>query len=422
MRRGHLSEWMSDSRMLRLFWTFLNQGVVSAGAFVVQIVLARRLAASDYGVFSLILGGMLALQISNATLLFHPMSVRVAAASDEHRPALLGASMILVVALSAVLGLTLAVALAAFGQKHLMVPALAFMMAWQIQEGLRRGLLSSFGHGSAIFGDITTYGGQALMVLWLGLSGSLSVDTTLYAMAGSATLGAVVHTRFLKLALPPKAALVSVCRDYWRIGGTAAFGSGYLSVGRLMVVPWTLAAVAGPAAAAGFQAAMNIVNLSNPLVLGLGNIIPQAAARACGLGNAHAWHVVRRYVLIAAPPIVLYSIVILAAPAHVLGLFYGAGSDYLTMTLPIRLLILVALTGFAIEAVISFLHGITSVRSAAVINAAGTAATAVLAVPLIIQFGVAGGCAALLIANLVRLGLTRMALTRVTAITVSQPA
>jgi O-antigen/teichoic acid export membrane protein len=401
---------LRDARLHRLSWTFLDQGVVSAGGFVVQIALARQLAAADYGVFALIFSGLLMLQLCNATLLFHPMSVRV------------GASLLLVVALSAVLSIVLAIVLAVFGKAALIMPVLLFFMAWQVQEGLRRSLLGSLWHAAAIVGDAITYGGQALAVVGLSLYGSLSIGNALYAMAASAAVGAIVHTGKLQLAQPTKSRFRWILIDFWSIGGLASLSNGLLSVGRMLAVPWALAALSGPAAAAGFQAASNIINLSNPLSLGLGNIIPQAAASARSQGDVHAWRTVRGYALIASPPIVLYFVAVFIAPTGTLRLFYGATSDYMQLTLAVRLLVLVGLTGFAIEAVLAFLHGITLVRRAAAINMAGTAISAILAFPLVSLFGLAGGCMALLLANLVRTALTWIALARLAATAVKQPA
>jgi O-antigen/teichoic acid export membrane protein len=418
-RRAH--KLLCDPSLRRLSWTLLDQGIVSAGAFVVQIALARRLPAEDYGVFALVFSGLMALQLCNATLLFHPMSVRVSAAAEDRRPTLLGASLILVAALSVSLCIVLAAALVAFGRPDLLVPALVFFVAWQVQEGLRRGLISSFRYAAAITGDATTYVGQALIVAGLSLAGPLSIGEALHAMAGTAALGAILHARQLTLAVPSRSWLRSILSDFWSIGGAASLGNGWLSQGRVVVVPWVLAALSGPAAAGGFQAAMNIVNLSNPLMLGLGNIIPQAAASACARGNAHAWQTARRYALIASPPIMLYSVAILIAPANVLQLFYGATSDYTNLVLALQLLVLVNVISFAVEAVLAFLHGITLVRRAAAINMAGMATSALLVFPLVSLFGLAGGCAAVLLANLVRLALANLALIRVTAMAIPAP-
>ena len=155
-------EILRHPKVRRLSWTFLNQGVVSAGSFVVQVVLARRLAAADYGIFALIMGGLLTLQLCNATLIFHPMSVRIPAATDDERPKLLGASLLLVGVLSVALAAVLAVGLLGFGQADLIPSTLLFFLAWQMQEALRRGLLVTFRHSTAIAGDTETCSYESL--------------------------------------------------------------------------------------------------------------------------------------------------------------------------------------------------------------------------------------------------------------------
>jgi O-antigen/teichoic acid export membrane protein len=396
-------------------WALLDQGVVSAGSFTVQIVLARQLPAAEYGTSALVFAGLGAMQLCNAALVIHPMSVRVPAAAEEARVPLLGGSLILLMGLTVPLAVVLAVSLRAFGRLDLVLPVLVFFVAWQLQEGLRRGLLSSMRHAAAVVGDATTYIGQGLLVL--GLAGMLSLPTAFYAMAGSASLGAILHARRLRLAWPGGGAMRAITADYWAIGGGAALGNGVLATARIIALPWILGGFWGPAAAAGLQAANNIVNLTNPIIFGLFNLIPQAASGALAQGTAEAWRIVRFYSLVVSLPILLYSILVLAAPERLLLLFYGAGSDYLDLVLPLRLLILVTLIGFLVDSVIAFLHGIATVHRAVAINLAGTAATFLLAAPLASCFGLIGGCYALLAANLLRLLLAYIALLRVSAIT-----
>ncbi len=405
--------WQKGGRLHHLFWTFANQGVVSAGTFVVQIVLAWHLPAASYGVFSLILGGLLTLQLCNATLVFHPMSVRIAAAPGGRVAVLLGGSLVLQIVLSLALGTVAAMVIAGLGRADLVLPALAYFLAWQLQEGLRRGLLSRMRHRVALWGDAACYGGQAACLVALGLAGAIGIGTAFLAMAGSALLGATVHALRQALEMPKSSELRRLTADYWTIGGPAALASGLLAQVRLLVIPWALALVAGPAAAAGLQACSNIVNLTNPVLLGLGNIVPQAASRAKAAGAADPWHVVSGYMLAAALPVALYSAVVMFAPGQVLGLFYGAASDYRAHTLALQLLIAVNLVGFFVETVVSYLHGIARVRRATLINMAGAAIAAILAFPAITLFGLAGGCAALLAANLGRLALARAALVHV---------
>lgn len=404
-----------EPRFRTLSWTLLDQGLVSTGMFLTQLVLARQLVAAEYGVFVLVFSVLLTLQLCNATLIFYPMSVRVPAAPDHTRPPLFGASLVLMVALSAALGVGLCLGLLAFRRPDLALPAFAAFMAWQMQEALRRALLSSLRQSAAIAGDAVTYGGQALVTCWLSVSGSLSVRGAFYALAIGAVAGSLTHMRRLTIARPRRTELREVLADYWSIGGMPSLGNGLLGQVRNMFVPWVLALLAGTAQTAGFQAAANVVNLSNPLIIGLGNLIPQAAAMARVRGETEAWRTARHYALLAAPAIIVFSGIVLVAPEMVLRLLYGAKSEYLSAVVPLRIMALVNLSGFAIEIVLSFLCGIARIRLAFGVNFAGMVATVVLAPPLIGAFGLGGGCAALLLSNVARIALVRLALLNVTS-------
>ena len=409
LRRGFNSRTFQ-----RLFWTLFDQGVVSAGSFCVQLVLARKLSPADYGAFALVYGGLLTLQVCNATLIFHPMSVRVSAATDDQRPSLLGASLSMLAVMSLALGMLISGILIALGHAHLVAPALICFAAWQAQEGMRRGLICSIRHASAIPGDAVCYFGQAGMAITLALRGLLTVDAAFYGIAVCAGAGAIVHSLRLIVDFPSKARFREILIDFWAIGGIPSLGNGLLSTGRNYILPWTLAVLAGPAATAGYQAAANIVNLSNPLILGLGNIIPQAAASAGGDGYRSAWQAVRGYLLLSAPPLMVYCCTILAVPGEVLALFYGAGSHYAGLELPLRILVLTGPIALAIEGIIGFLHGLALVRWAVLVNIVGAAVTVCLIPPLVGRFGLAGGCVALLLANLARFAVVQVQLTRLT--------
>jgi len=420
-QRERLGRLLGDPRLRTLCWTFLDQGVVSIGMFATQLALARGLPPAEYGVFVLVLGGMMTLQLCNATLIFHPMSVRVPTANAD-RASLLGASLLLLLALSALLGAGLGLAVAALGRPDLAAPAVTAFLAWQLQEGLRRGLLSGMRHAAAVTGDTVTYVGQALAVLGLTLAGAASAATALHALAACSLLGAAAHAARLAPARPARHMLRATRRDYWSIGGMPALGGGLLGLLRIMIVPWTLGVLAGAGQVAALQAASNVVNLVNPLILGLGNIIPQVASAAWQRNPASAWPAARLYGLAAAPPLVLFSAAVLAKPDLVLRTFYGEASEYLTLGLALRLMVLVALSSYVVEVVISFLHGIARVRQALAVNAAGISAALVLTPLLIPSHGIEGGCAALLLSNLVRLAAAGRALARMTAPTAAGPA
>ncbi|MDN3568884.1 hypothetical protein ACFQY5_13315 [Paeniroseomonas aquatica] len=393
-------------------WTLIDQGIVSAGMFAISILLARWLPPADYGIYGLLLGAMFGLQLVNATLLFHPLSVLLLQAPEAERPALLRSAVLLVAAAAAALGLPLGLGLLAFGLGGLVLPALACFLLWQLQEAMRRGLLAGFRHRAATLGDLLSYPGQVVAAGVLAALDALSLASVLYALALTSGLAALLQARQLGLRWRGPLALRPTLLAFWSVGGFWSLGNGLLAHVRMQVLPWALAIGAGPAAAAGFQAALNIVNLSNPFVMGLCNLIPQAAARAAGQGMAAAWRGVRVYLLLAAPPLLGFSLLVLAVPEAVLRLVYGEGSAYLGLATPVRLLVLAVLFGSGTELVVAFLHGVRSVPAAFLVNAAGALTATVLALAAAGPLGIVGCGLALLGANLVRLGMVHMVLTR----------
>jgi len=120
--------------------------------------------------------------------------------------------------------------------------------------------------------------------------------------------------------------------------------------------------------------------------------------------------------------VVLYSAVVATVPELTLRTFYGDGSPYVAHALALQLLMAVSVVGFPVECVVAYLHGITRVRHATAINLAGAATAVLLAYPCIRLFGLPGGCAALLAANLVRLVAARITLGQVAMVPVSKAA
>lgn len=408
--------------LARISWSLADQGIVSGGTFLVNVLLARGLPSAEYGVFALLFGGLLTLQIINAALLFHPLSVRLIVAREDDRGSLLSASLILLTLLSVCLGAVLSLLLASLGRSDLIPPALACFLLWQIQEGLRRGLLSGFRYRAATVGDAVSYLGQAVVVIGFTLHGSLTLESALYSMAATSALAALVQFLQLDLNSRGQLRLRQTAVDYWSIGGGWSLGNALLLHGRTQLLLFGLAASSGAAAVASFQAAVNIVNLSNPVMLGLCNIIPQTASQASTQGSAHAWRATRAYIFLAMPPILAYSAVLLIAPEQVLSIVYGTGSEYLGMSLAVRLLVVAALVGYAADVVVSFLHGVSAVRLAFFITAIGALATAVLAVPLIGVLGVIGNCLTHIGANVARLVAARQVLVRLLGQTRTSPA
>ena len=145
-------------------------------------------------------------------------------------------------------------------------------------------------------------------------------------MSATFLVGALVHASKLSFGRPNFAKAAALACDYFALGKwSVAYGE--VLILRLQLFPWVLAATAGIAATATFQAASNVAAVINPIILGIGNAIPQAAAEArLSDGTLAAWRVARGYILFGLPPILAIcaartSRAAAAAAAHIRGIF-----------------------------------------------------------------------------------------------------
>lgn len=403
-----------STHLRRTFWTLLDQGVVSLGTFLLNIVLARHLSPAEYGTFALLLGALLLVQVINSSLIFYPMSIRSAVLPSRARPRLIGRSLVLLGVLSLPFILAAAVGLIATGRTELLLPLLVYFAAWQAQEALRRSLFAEFRHHDALIGDVIAYFGPVLIVGWQMGHGPVSLAEVFLSLSLASTAALLVACLQVRADFRDLRALPATISDFWSLGRWS-LANNLTGASRIQIVLFGLTALFGVAATASFQAALNVINLANPVLLGLCNVIPQTAAQKFRDGYGVAWQAARSYALAGAAPILLGYGALLAAPELVLRMLYGASSSYIDLVLPIRILAAGWLFGYVADMVCSYMHGVDAARLALLINALGALAAAALFLPLAMSHGVVGSCVALTVSNLVRLVASQWILSRMIA-------
>ncbi len=404
-------------RALNASWPLLDQGVVSIGTFAVNLILARNLPQAEYGVFALLISVFLTFQLLNTSLIFHPLIFSLPSAEGRAPERLLTATCLLTLVTSLPLAALIALGLVLLGRGELVPYALAAFLAAQAQEAPRRCLFAQIRHGAALPGDGVSYLGQGALVLMLVPLGRLGIENALAAMAGTSLIGMALQLGRLRFAAVPLGEVRRVAAEFWIIGRWILAYSA-VSFVRLQIFPWMLAATSGPAASAMFQAAMNLLNVANPILLGLSNVIPQVAARALRRPDepapdpdgaearrcrARSWQAVRPYLLTGLPIVFAFYGLVLAAPGPALRVLYGAGSEYLALTAVVQILAVAAMLAYGADMLSSFLHGINAPRAALGVNIGGAVVVLALAVPAVRLFGLTGSCVALAAASAVRL-------------------
>jgi O-antigen/teichoic acid export membrane protein len=394
---------MSSKFLLeRASWTLVDQGVVSAGSFALNVLLARTLSEQDYGEFTLFIAAIFFLRTIDYSLISYPLSLQLCVATDDERAGLLGNTALLTVALSLVLVVVLALGITLLEASNILLPACLCYLCWQTQETSRRCLLAEFRYREAVAGDSLSFLGQSLLIAVLRWIDSVTLSSALYAMTATFTIGALVHASKLRFAWPDFTETRLLARDNFSVGKWSLVNYQLVLV-RGQLFPWVLAGTAGAAATASLQAGANISNMMTPIILGIGNAIPQVTAHAHRTGGViGASRAAYGYVLFGLAPVLVVCAAAVLAPELLLRMVYGPSSPYLAVAMGLQLLAVAGVLDYVAEMASKTLLGVEAGRLASLVNVVAVAAAAVLAFTLIGRLGVFGACLGLLIANLVR--------------------
>lgn len=383
-------------------WTLLDQGTVSAGNFLLNVLLARALGQDDYGKFALFLGAIFTLRNVDWSFISYPLSLRLSVATAEHRPNLLGATIVLAAGLSVGLMAIMGLGITLLGASDLLLPACLCYWCWQAQETSRRCLLADFRYREAVAGDAVAYVGQALLVAVMLRIAPVTLSSTLYVMSATFALGALVHGAKLHVAWPTSAEIWRLPREYFAVGKWSLI-TYQLVLLRWQLFPWLLATIAGTAATASLQASFNIANVMNPVILGIGNAVPQIAAHAHrSSGIRGAVRAAYAYLLFGLAPILVICLAGVLLPGPLLRAVYGPASPYLAAAFCLQLLMVAGVVDYVAEMTSKTLLGVESGKLAVLVNIISLLVALALALVLIEPLGVLGACVALLAANLVR--------------------
>lgn len=383
-------------------WSVADQAVVSLGTFLSSIALARSLSPSDYGAYGVLLAGLLFLNGIHASLITGPLSVQGAAVDRATLGRYSTASVLFTLALTVPSGLLLLAATAGLGRSSLWIWAPAFLALWQLQETMRRSLMSGLGHRRAVWGDAVSYLGQA-MFIWAGCrAGSMSLERAFAIMALTSGAAAVVQAIQAGLARVELTEVWRLAGDFWKFGSWILYGC-FSSMFCAQAFYWVLAVFHGPRETASLQAVANVLGVCHPIMFGLGNLLLPVVVRAKTAGGlSRAWQSARghgvQFGLVLAP----YFVILLLWPRGILSALYGPGSPYAGLAGPLRLLVAAYAFTYLAQVLGLFLTGVGDSRATFQVQVYGAGFSLVLGLPLACIWGVAGACAGMLAVNAIK--------------------
>lgn len=384
------------------FWALADQGVVSLGTFITNILVARSLPPAEYGVYALIFGILLFLNNLHASLITYPLSIKGATADKTGLSCLATSSLILTAVLALILSLGVFGATWAVDKLQLAPLVVVALLLWQFQETLRRAFMAHLNHRKALWGDALSYLGQAGMVWILAQKGQISFEVVFGIIALTSGVAVVVQATQLGLKMAAWVEVWYLAKSFCGIGRWVLL-TNLMNIFTIQAFPWALALFHGPEETAVFQALGNILGVSHPVIFSITGLIVPAVARARFKGGMRAaQRVALGYAAQGGVLLLPFYAGLALWPKGALRLFYGSGSPYLEFETVLHLFVLnytFIYLGYVLGALLNGLEKTWLVFLAQL----ATAVTCVfLGLPLAASVGVMGALWGLVCSALVR--------------------
>lgn len=265
-------------------WALGDQVVYSFGNMVAAALLSRHCAAVVFGEYILTQRAMDVLIAVSNTFLWRPFTFRLPGTSSPEAAAyqgsVLGLQSVFCLVASLALGLLFLCtgggsgAHASFGALLLTGAGILF------REFTRRMYFAHLRYRTAFWTDVATVGLQTAGLLWLALTGRLTLNLALAVLCGGAVLVSLWW-------------LVAEWRT-WRFGvrrawkdlrddlplGRWLFGSNMLYLASAQCNPWVLSALLGGSAVGTYAIAESLVNIPRVALASMENTMGPGIARA----------------------------------------------------------------------------------------------------------------------------------------------
>lgn len=371
-------------------WALADQATVSLGSFLTSVLLARVLEPESYGVYVLFLSMIFLLNAVHGGLIISPLTILGAQVDRLQLRRLTGVSAALTLLLAPLpVGILLGMALC-LHRLDLLAAVLAAFFCWQLQELFRRALMASLRFRAVILGDAVSFLGQALCLYLIAHYGSLNLRVTFVVVAITSLIAALVQAIQAGASTVSMADLREGAREFWRLGRWILLSNGVnVLVGQS--IPWALAAFHGPSATGRFQLVVNAMAATNPILLGLSNLLlPMISKARAESGARGAYRLLLGRggagFLLLAP----YYLLLLAFPGWILHLLYGQSVLYPGLETALRVMVVSFALGYVGQMITVLLAGLGRSDNDTAVQGMGLLSSLVLGAPLCFAWGVAG--------------------------------
>ena len=314
-------------------WGLADQVLISGTNFATGVLTIRALHHDEFGMFSVIYGVLLLCNIFQSTLVTQAHNVLGATRDGDRYKRYTGsaaAGQLGLVGVEALLALPIAIiaSLAHWQAAAMLWALIPAIVAWQLQEFVRRVLYTEGRYAAAFWNDVISYGGQTLALAllyaahaWHGypFTGAIA----LYVLAATSALGAILGLWQLRHSLVPAVDRHDLDEN-WHFGKWLLGGELLGLCSSLLMQVWLVALLLGTMASANLRAVQILFGPTRLIAFFLATVLPIRFARTLHAHGAEALKSqVRHVFLVLAPLVGVYCMLLAVFPQPLLKLVYG---------------------------------------------------------------------------------------------------
>lgn len=416
-RPGKWLALLSDNRAVAL----LDQAVVSGTNFLTTVLIGRWCGSSALGAYSLGFTIVVIGACIQDSLLTVPYTMLGKDLAPEDRRRRAGSTLIHYLVFSGLLAVLIAITalvLLLFGQQTPFLNVLAVLAlvvpGTLLRELIRRMAFAHLKMSMALLLDTGVALLQLSALLLLYLLGGLSPATAHLAIGGLCALvaGTALYCSRQWFAAR-RTGVLADWKAHWGFGKWVAVSQS-IGVVHGFVLYWLIAAALGSTATGDFTACMTLVLLTNPLILGIGNVLGPTAARAMATEGAQAvGRMIGKAMALVTSVLAAIALALFFLGAEILAWLYHIRKPELAPVISVlAVAVLLGAVGIVAE------HGVRALGKpdiALKTSFIGLVTTVVLATVLMQSYGILGAALGYLFGSLTSSGLRAWLLLRVLA-------
>lgn len=331
--RRRVGKFRLDSLLHRSIWGLCDQTFISATNLIVTVVLARDLGPANYGAFALVYAGIFLASAFQSALVTRPHNVVGTTYHGAEYRRYTTATAMSQIWFTAVLAL-IVVLLAVVARRTtwsiapLLFPLVPAIVAWQLQEFVRRVLYTEGRLKAAFANDALSYGAQAGGIIALGQYGLLTGARALSVIALTSAIAAAWGLRQIWESLDRRGVWHPMRENWlaknWQFGRWI-FGAIVVTSASNQLYTALIGGLVSIAEAGVFRAIITIFGPVRILLIAMETALTPAAGRVFAeKGQPGLRSFLVRIIAMTAPMMAVYGIVVSLFATPILGTLFGA--------------------------------------------------------------------------------------------------